>query len=407
MEEVDVSTFFSKMLDIRPETAFQMLALLVPDPPLVEPIQSNFADVEEGDHLFYKTPFGMNVHFYVTANLGHGKIEVYGRFCKGNDDPFVEQKSFSEQTPSASSLKLEKRVLDIATLEELDRWRRQLYESTNIPKEKQRLEEYKAQHKLYGFLNNNSEHFVTFIKTGTAQCEVVSVFKKALIKHFAAHGGIDVLKAACKSGNWAALLGVLKKLFAKSAVENTAGTVAAKNVAVQTTESANKSGVIQGSKNTTIQTTKSTTKSGVIQVAETTAVQTTKSATKSGTVQAAAKAAKVAVKGTVVVQVVFEGAIYAVSMSNALYQYVNGHMSKEEFKDYTVRQSTTAAGSLTGGIGGSLAGIAAGAAIGSVFPVIGTTIGGVVGGFVGGVGGGLGGTALGRLTGNWINWLRS
>ena len=173
-KSIDLSTIFSKMLGIGFEAAVQMLFLLTPDPPLVELMQPTFVNVEEGDHLFYKTPFGMNVHFYVTANLGDGKIEVYGRFCKGNDDPFVEQKSLFDQTASASSLKLEKRVLDTATLEEPHRWRRKLYEGTNIPEEKQRLEEYKIRRTLYGFLSNNSEHFVTFIKTGTAQCEIVS-----------------------------------------------------------------------------------------------------------------------------------------------------------------------------------------------------------------------------------------
>ena len=454
MEKADLSTIFSKMLDISPEAAVQMLFRLVPDPPLVELIQPNFANVEEGDHLFYKTPFGMNVHFYVTANLGDGKIEVYGRFCKGSDDPFVEQKSFSDQTPSASSLKLEKRILDLATLEEPDCLKRKLYESTNIPEEKQRLEEYKTQKTLYGFLNNNSEHFVTFIKTGTAQCEIVLELEKALMKHFdaqlALHGGMDALKAAMTDGNWAALVVVLKKwgvistegktaitVVTESIIETTAvqttksvtesGTVeAAKTVVVQATECATKSGTVEAAKTVAVQATKCATKSGTaeaaktvvvqatecatksstVEAAKTVAVQTATSATKSGTVQAAKTAVKAAVKGTVVVQVAFEGVIYTVSMSNALYQYVNGHMSKEEFKDYTVKQSATSVGSLTGGIGGSLTGIAAGAAIGSVVPVVGTTIGGAVGGFVGGVGGGIGGTAFGRLTGNWINWLR-
>ena len=54
----------------------------------------------------------------------------------------------------------------------------------------------------------------------------------------------------------------------------------------------------------------------------------------------------------------------SIGMSSALYKYINGHMGKEEFKDYAVKRSTTSAGSLTGGVGGSIAGVAAGAAIG-------------------------------------------
>ena len=378
MEKFEVSALFSKMLlDIGIEAAIQLLFLLAPEPPLVETIQ-DFASIEEGDHLFYKTPFGMNVHFYVASNLGDDKIEVYGRFCKNNDDPFVEQLIFSENRPSASSLKLEKRVLNLATLQKPDHLKRQLHEGTNIVKEKQRLEEYKTSKTLYGFLNNNSEHFVTFVKTGKAQCEVAVEFKKALMKHVCAQGlcrgGTEALKAAMKDGNWSALIVVLKKIGVLSAEGKTAITVAAENVV------------------------------------EAAAVQSTKSAAKSGSLQVAKKAAKVAVtksiKGTVVVQVAFEGAVYTVCMTRAFYKYINGQMDKEEFKDYAVKRSTTTAGSLTGGIGGSLAGVAAGAAIGSVVPGIGTAIGGAVGGFVGGVSGGLGGTVLGRVTGNVINWLR-
>ena len=378
----------------------------------------------------------MNVHFYVTANLGDGKIEVYSRFCEGNDNPFVEQKCFSDLTPSANSLKLEKRILDIATLEEPDHWRRKLYESTNIPEEKQRLEEYKTQNTLYDFLSNNSEHFVTFIKTGTAQCEIVSELKKALMKHFTAqvalHDGIDALKTVMKDDNWAALIIVLKKLGVISAEGKTAITVAtesivetatvqtaksvtksaiveaAKTAAVQTTESVTKSGTVQAAKTVTVQTTKSTTISGtveaantaavqatksvaksvIVEAAKTAAVQTAKSATKSSTVQTAKAAVKPTIKGTVVVPVAFKGAIYTVHMNNTLYQYVNGHMSKEEFKDYTVKRSTTAVGSITGG-GIVIAGTAAGAAIGSVIPGIGTFIGGTIGGTIGGFVGGL------------------
>ena len=364
------------MLDISIGAAIQMLFLIAPEPPSLEPTLPHFANVEEGDHLVYKTPFGMNVHFYVVANLGNGKIEVYGRFCKGNNNPFVEQKIFSEEL-SASSLKLEKRVLDAADLEP-GRMKKQLHEGTDIAKEKQRLQEYQTQKTLYAFLHNNSEHFVTFVKTGKAKCEIAEEFQKALMKHVTAqitnHGGIEALKAAMKDGNWSAMIVVLKKLGVISAEGKTAVTVAAENLV------------------------------------ETAAVQTTRSATKAGTIQVAKKAAKVAVKktikGTVVVQVAFEGAIYTVSMSRALYKYVNGHMGKEDFVDHAVKRSTTSVGSLAGGIGGSVAGIAAGAAIGSVVPVIGTGIGGAVGGFVGGLSGGLGGTALGRYTGNWINWLR-
>ena len=385
MEKVDSSTIFSKMLDVSIEAAAQALFLLVPEPPSLEPLLPDFSNVEEGDHLFYKTPFGMNVHFYVTANLGNGNIEVYGRFCNGNDDSYVEQKFFSERL-SASSLKLEKRVLDVAALEEPGRMKKQLHEATDIAKEKQRLKEYKTQRTLYAFLSNNSEHFVTFVKTGTATCEIAEEFKKALLKHVTAqvtnHGGIEALKAAIKDGNWSAMIVVLKKLNVISAEAKTTVTIVAEDIA----------------ETAAVQTTRSAAKTGTVQVAKT------------GTIQVAKKAAKAAVKksikGTILVQVAFEGAIYTVCMSRAFYKYVNGHMGKKEFIDYAVKRSATSVGSLAGGIGGSIAGIAAGAAIGSVVPVIGTAIGGAVGGFVGGVGGGLGGTALGRLTGNLINWLR-
>ena len=89
MEKFDGSALFSKMLtDISIAAAIQLLFLLAPEPPSVETIQ-DFADIEEGDHLFYKTPYGINVHFYVASNLGDDKIEVYGRFCKSNDNPLI------------------------------------------------------------------------------------------------------------------------------------------------------------------------------------------------------------------------------------------------------------------------------------------------------------------------------
>ena len=378
MEKFDVSALFSKLLtDIGIEAAIQLLFLLAPEPPSVIIVQ-DVADIEEGDHLFYKTSFGMNVHFYVASNLGDDKIEVYGRFCKNNDNLFVEQLIFSENPPSANNLKLEKRILNLAALEEPNNLRKQLHKGTDIVKEKQRLEEYKTSKTLYDFLENNSEHFVTFVKTGNAQCKVVEEFKKALLKHASEqtlqHGGIEALKAAVKDGSWSSLKVVLKKIGVLSAEEKTAITLAAEKVV------------------------------------ETTAVQSTKPAAKTGATQVAKRAARVVVtksiKGTVVVQVAFEGAIYTVCMTRAFYKYINGQMDKEEFKDYAVKQSTTTVGSLTGGIGGSLAGIAAGAAIGSVVPAVGTVIGSAVGGFVGGISGGLGGTALGSVTGNLINWLR-
>ena len=340
--------------------------LFVPPQPLsVETIQE-FADIEEGDHLFYKIPFGMNDHFYVVSILGDDKIEVYGRFCKNNDDPLVKQQIFSKTPPSASSLKLEKRVLNLATLEK-HRLKRQLHKSTDIVKEKQRIIKYKRTKTLYGFLNNNSEHFVTFVKTINAKCKVAEEFKKASIKHVSAqvlqhcdikglHHSIEIVPVAMKNGKLAALTAFLQKIVKAAAV------------------------------------------------------QSTTSAAESGSIQIAKKAANVALKKnfkqTVVVQIAFEGVIYTVCITAGFYKHISGHMDKDEFKDYIVKRLTTTAGSLVGGICGSLTGVAAGAAIGSGVPRIGTAIGSTVGGFVGVVGGGLGGTALGRVTGNCINWLR-
>ena len=180
-------------------------------------------------------------------------------------------------------------------------------------------------------------------------------------------GGVEALKTALKDGNWTDIILVLKKIGVLSKEEKTAVTFAAENVV------------------------------------EAAAIQTTTSAIAK---EAAKTVVKENIKGVIVVQVRLLGALHAVSMKKELYKYVNGHMDKEEFIDYAIKRSTTSACSLAGGIGGSLAGVAAGTAIGSFFPGIGTVVGGSVGGFVGGVSGGIGGTAFGRLTGNWINWLR-
>ena len=127
---------------------------------------------------------------------------------------------------------------------------------------------------------------------------------------------------------------------------------------------------------------------------------------KSTSAQLAKAAVANTAKSTVIAGLIIEGAIYSVSVGQAVYKYSKGKMNHEQFIDFTVEQTATTGGSAAGGIGGSLAGIATGAAIGSIVPGIGTVIGGTIGGFLGCVGGGVGGSLLGKGIGKAINYTR-
>ena len=426
MGEVNVSDVFTRIFGFSIEAAAKIVHLFTSEPPSVENIQANFTDVEEGDHLLYKNPFGMNVHFYVTSNLGNGRIEVYGRFCQDSDDPFIERKFLFERR-SASSLKLQKRVLDIATLEEPDRLKRWLHEDTDIAKEMQQLEEYKTRKRLYGFLNNNSEHFVTFVKTGKAQCKIAVEFKNALYRHIVAQGilagKVEAFKATEQNSIWSSTIAPLKDLKIIPADKNKIITTAAKNSVKPTTAKTSSCNLVTLLK-TAIKIGKLSTIKALLKglkiipaeknKATTAAVEISEKATTpqaSSLVTLFEAVERMHIKKIVVVQVTVEGAFYVVSMSMALYNYINGHMSREEFIDYAVKQLTSSLGSVAGGITGSIAGCIVVEYIWgiseSVAPINGTTIDAATAfrTFLG-IAGGVVSIALGRFTGNLINWLR-
>lgn len=408
MGQVNVSDVFTKIFGFGNAVTTQMVFLIVSEPPSVENIQANFADVEEGDHLFYKTPFGMNVHFYVASNSGNGKIKVYGRFCPDSDDPFIEQKFLLEQM-SPSSLKLQKRDLDTATLEEPDHLKRWLHEDADNAKEMQRLEEYKTRKRLYGFLNNNSEHFITFVKTGKAQCEIAVEFKNALRRHIVAQGiltgNTEALKAAIKSDYLSGIMALLNNYYITIPAAKNKIDTAIKN-SVETITVGNQSG-IDSEALTKVLIFFPAEKNEAITTAVEGSVKATTAQT-SNSVTLLQPVVKKYIKKIVVVQVTIEGAIFVVNMSMALYNYTNGHMSREEFKNCAVKQLISSFGSLAGGIIGSIAGCVVVERIGvmreSVAPTTSTIAGAAFGLFLG-IAGSIVGIVVGRLTGDLINRL--
>ncbi|XP_065897483.1 uncharacterized protein [Dysidea avara] len=352
------------------------------------PIQRDFQNVTAGDHLVYKTACGWNVNFYVVSILGKGKIHV-STFFDDSSNEFVEAEFILDPT-KAELLEIKERILSYTQLPEHTNIFKKVYKDiATITVEKKNLEKFKSQGNTYNFLHNNSEHFVTFIKTGIAKCqmckEIEIVFEKYLFVHAVQSNSLEQFTPIIRGGNWALLLGTIKDRVTVSDVMKPIGIVG-KEALVQAATSAARTLVKQVSKETFQQTASAST------------AQTAKIV--------AVNAAKQSAKASAVVGVAVEGVIYLAQMGNAVYQCASGKMDKEEFKNYAVEQTAMSGGSTAGGIGGSVAGAATGAAVGSLFPVVGTIAGAFVGGVLGGVAGGLGGTAVGKGTGVAINHLR-
>lgn len=352
-------------------------------PPLHSLESVEFCDVKEGDHLVYVIPSGMNIHFYVRANLGDGKIKVYGWFREGCNDPFIEQTLLdgNELSSHRGHLKIEERVLDEAGLDP-KRINRQLHEITNITTERQRLQNYIAEKSSHNFLENNSEHFVTYVKTGNAQCQLHSKISVAALKSV-----ITVSLLYC-SEEMVAVLRVLSLILDNKLVD------ALISVVELFKEFCNWLGF--------------TGSAGGRIVEATAKYRVIRSATKNATVRITKKATKDVLKKTIkptaCINGVIEGAIWVTTMTKASYDYANGSMSGEEFGQLAVTQTATSVSTFVVGTGGSAAGTAIGTAIGTtIFPGVGSLIGATVGGLVGGVGGNIGGGKLGSYTGNFIN----
>jgi len=180
------------------------------------PIQRDLQIVYAGDHLVYKFPSGWMVNFYVIA-VSNSKIHVC-TFLDDSESLFIEEEFILDPT-KAEQLKM---VLSETQIPEYANIFKKLYEDANISVEKQNLEKFKSQKNTYDFLENNSEHFVVFIKTGIAKCqmcnEIKTVFEKYVFVHAVQNNSLEQLTPVIRGGNWAMLLGAVKDRFAVSAV---------------------------------------------------------------------------------------------------------------------------------------------------------------------------------------------
>jgi len=388
IDEDKLEEAFKLIKEVGVNETLEYLLSVTSDSSALIPLQRNFQDVKIGDHLVYKTPSGWKVNFYVVNNLGNGKLCCVSTFLDDDDNPFIEGELIL-YPKKGKQLKITERILvDTQIPEHADMFKK-VYKDVNITisVEKQNSEKFKMN--TYDFLTCNSEHFVTFVKTGIAKCrmckEIEAVFEKYLFVQAIQTDELKRFAPVIRSRSWDMLLSTITNGFTVSAVLKPLG-IAGREAGKAVAQAAAITFVKQVSRETLQQTVSAST------------AQTAKTAL--------LNAAKQSIKASVVLGAVVEGSMYTAQMGNAVYKRVSGKMDHEEFKNYAVECTTMSGGSTLGGIGGSVAGAAVGAAVGSVVPVVGTVTGAFVGSVVGGVAGGLGGTALGKGTGVAINHFR-
>ena len=148
----------------------------------------NFKKVKKGDHLVYETELGWRVHFYVMANNNNGSIDVKSFFLPNSGDFFIESKLFKEPK-EIQNMKLEIKTIREADIriQSMSKWTYD--QSTDLSEEAKRIKEFAAKHQEYGLFENNSEHFVSFVKTGHAVCHQFTYFKDMIIKQVLVLGG--------------------------------------------------------------------------------------------------------------------------------------------------------------------------------------------------------------------------
>ena len=200
------------------EKTLKLLLNIIPDPPSLVAVQEGFRDVERGDHLVYKTAMGWNSHFYVVDNLGGGSLKVYGCFLEGNDHQFIEGE-FILRTGEAQKLKMEKRIIHEANGKQ--KFKKKLYDKpSNFHNEEYRVDVFKKQSGKYDLFYNNSEHFVNFMKTGEAKCqigtEILNFLKKHVFVQAIKNCNMEMMKIIAVHNSWATILGALTVLVLKN-----------------------------------------------------------------------------------------------------------------------------------------------------------------------------------------------
>jgi len=147
----------------------------------------DFKELRAGDHLMYKCPNGWYIHYYVVSNDGDDSIQVRSWFLQGNDNPLVEQELTQPDLMESMELgvrSLNKQKIDIKKLSTC------IYiNKTGEISDEELIKEYSLQHNIYNLLLNNSEHFVTFVKTGKAECQQLKPLEHAIVQQLIIHGG--------------------------------------------------------------------------------------------------------------------------------------------------------------------------------------------------------------------------
>ena len=193
----------------------KMFLNMAPEPPALVDVQEGFHAVVRGDHLVYKTEIGWNIHFYVVDNLRDGRLKVCGYFLEGNDNLLIEEELIfkPEQT---HKIKVEERILCKANVTQ--KLKKKLYDQiSSLHDEEYHIDVFRKERSNYDFLNNNSEHFINFVKVGEAKCHVTQEIECFIRNHIfvlAIHK--EPVKAGITDSNWAAILGTLCEIILKS-----------------------------------------------------------------------------------------------------------------------------------------------------------------------------------------------
>ncbi|XP_065890890.1 uncharacterized protein [Dysidea avara] len=203
---------FEMITEIGVEKTVEYLLNITPESSSLVPIQRDFQDVKPGDHLLYKTKTGWKINFYVVDNLGKGKLKVVSTFLETDTDPFIEEKLIFDPS-KAEQLKLEERIIYQSDILDPSNIKKKSYRciSDKLDEEMQRLEKLKSKNDRYSFLHNNSEHLVTYVKMGSAECQLCDaveiVFKKYVFVQAVKNGNLPTFGHVFDSsaGSWGVL----------------------------------------------------------------------------------------------------------------------------------------------------------------------------------------------------------
>ena len=185
----------------------------------------------------YRCPNWWPIHFYVDSTMDDGNVLVRSWFLQANDNPLAEQHLIS-QPGQVASMELGLRTLKEEDIEikNTSIW---TYSDKpfDISEEERRVKEYTMKHGIYDLLTNNSEHFVTFIKTGKSECKKFKPLEHIILQQLIIlsghYGFIPTVLAAIRLGVMkvlASFLEIVSSRVIHKAIEKT--TEAVTNIAL-------------------------------------------------------------------------------------------------------------------------------------------------------------------------------